>query len=277
MRAGLAGRALWVLVGVAACERYVAVGREDAVVLGGSSPQGGAPPGGERGEGGGGVGGDASGGDASGQSPWSADHEVGTFEQWLGDGEGHRYEEGSGELALSTDRAHSGSYSYTASIRADDGELHQAMLGRDAWLPEGRYGAWYFLPEPPRADYWVLMKLSNGAEVNRFDIDLEVPEGEQPYLRLYEHPQGWISERSPVPFPVGRWVHLEAAYRSTPEADGRLVVFQDGEPVIDTGPRPTARDALVTFYCGSASRFVAPAPYRLFIDDAHLEPSPLPP
>ncbi len=72
-------------------------------------------------------------------------------------------------------------------------------------------------------------------------------------------------------FPIGRWVHVEVLYRSTPSNDGRLVVLQDGAVVFDTGPRATASDDRVTFYCGSASRSVTPSPFRLFIDDVTID------
>lgn len=45
-------------------------------------------------------------------------------------------------------------------------------MGRELELVEGRYGAWYFLPAAPQTVATVIMKLSNGGEVDRYDIDL---------------------------------------------------------------------------------------------------------
>jgi hypothetical protein len=281
---------LLAMVLAAGCDRNVAVGREDArSTVGGSAPD--AENGGERGLGaeapiggeagaGGNAGSDAAGtagagGDAD-SARWSADHETGNFDQWLGDGNGLRHVEGSGKLSLTSEHAHSGSFAFVATITANDGAEHQAVLGRDLQLSEGRYGAWYYLPSTPKADYWVIMKLSNGASVDRFDIDLEVATDGEPHLRLYEHDSGWITEPSSLPFPVARWVHVEALYRSTPAADGRVVVLQDGVQAVDSGPRATASDAHVAFFCGSVSRYVAPAPYRLFIDDASVSEAAVP-
>jgi hypothetical protein len=126
------------------------------------------------------------------------------------------------------------------------------------------------LPEAPRADYWVIMKLSSGSSGDRFDLDIEARAGSEAHLRLFEHPNMWISEPASLAFPIGRWVHVEVLYRSTPNNDGRLAVLQDGELVLDTGPRATASDARVTFYCGSASRSVTPSPFQLFIDDVTI-------
>jgi hypothetical protein len=281
---------LGLLAVLASCARNVAVGHEDALAAagaetgasgepgtggvagnatGGSAASGGASGGGE-------AGGAEAGGSDAGNPLWSADHEVASFDEWLGDGEGIRYEQRTGQLALTSERAHSGSRSFTASLTTDDGELHQAMMGRNIRLREGRYGAWFLLPESPRADYWVIMKLSNGSFTDRFDLDIEAREGAAAHLRLFEHPNTWITEPASVAFPVGRWVHVEMLYRSTPSADGRILVLQDGQQVLDSGPRFTANDDRVTFFCGSASREVTPSPFRLFIDDASIHASALP-
>jgi hypothetical protein len=247
---------------VAGCARDVAVGHEDMLT---------AVPGP------GGTGG-GSGAPAS-DLIWSAEHEVGTFDEWLEGDDGIQFVAYSGQLAITSEHAHTGDYAFSASITANDGDLHQAVMGRMVRLAEGRYAAWYLLPEAPVADFWVIMKLSNGSRVDRFDLDVQAPEGGEPRLRLYEHDTGdpgWITEPSPIAFPVGRWTHVEVLYRSTPDDDGRLVVFQDGEQVLATGERATAEDDEVTFYCGSVSRDVTPAPYRLFIDDASIRQEAFP-
>ncbi len=251
-----------VLAMVAGCARDVAVGHED--MLTGMPGPGGA-------DGGPGV--------PVGGLIWSAEHEVGTFDEWHEGDDGIQFVERSGELAITSEHAHTGHYAFSASISANDGDLHQAVMGRIVRLVEGRYGAWYLLPEAPVADFWVIMKLSNGSRVDRFDLDIYAPQGGEPRLRLYEHDTGdagWITEPSPIAFPLGAWTFVEVLYRSTPDANGRLVVFQDGQQVLATGERPTAGDDEVTFYCGNVSRDLTPAPYRLFIDDASIRQESFP-
>jgi hypothetical protein len=239
-------RALALLALLSSCARTVTVGHEDELTSAGSG----------------------SGDDVL----WSADHEVASFEQWLGDGQGIQFTERQGELAITSERAHSGSSAFSATITTGNDLLQQAMMGRNIRLFEGRYGAWYFLPKAPRADYWVIMKLSNGSSKDRFDIDLEAKAGGAVHLRLFEHSKDWITEPAGLDFPIGRWVHVEALYRSTPSANGRLIVLQDGQAVLDSGLRYTADDDYVTFFCGSTSRSVTPSPFRLFIDDASIGP-----
>jgi hypothetical protein len=268
-----------VLSTAAGCARHVAVGHEDALLAAGGDGAGAdTSQAGASGASGGASGGAPSGGAPGGGAPsggdpgllWSADHETASFSEWLSDGDGIQYEQRTGQLAISNERAHSGTHAFTASITTDSNELQQAMMGRNVNLRDGRYGAWYLLPEAPRADYWVIMKLSNGSATDRFDLDIEARAGGDAHLRLFEHPNTWLTEPASVAFPIGRWVHVEVLYRSTPDGDGRLVVLQDGAQVFDTGPRATASDDRVTFYCGSASRFVAPSPFHLFIDDVTI-------
>jgi hypothetical protein len=235
-----------------ACDRSVVVGHE-ALASGGEAPVGGGPA-----------------------LLWSAEHEVGTLDEWLADGSGWRYTQGNGTLDVSQAHAHSGGYAVAATISTDDGGMHQAVVARDVTLESGRYGAWYFFPEAMTADYWVIMKLSNGESADRFDIDVHAPEGEEPRLRLFEHGQDWITEPAPVPLAVGRWVHIEALFRSTPDDDGRLIVLQDGKAILDTGPRPTSTDARVSFIVGSVCWHLAGGPYTLYIDDASIEADTIP-
>jgi hypothetical protein len=238
------GAAFWTSLLLGSCARTVTVGHEDSLTSGGAA--------------------------TDEDLLWSADHEGSAFDEWLDDGQGIQFTERQGQLALTSERAHSGSSAFTATITTGNDQLQQAMMGRNIRLSEGRYGAWYLLPEAPRADYWVIMKLSNGSSKDRFDIDIEAKAGGGAHLRLFEHTKDWITEPASVDFPIGRWVHVEALYRSTPSSNGRLIVLQDGQPVLDSGPRYTADDDYVTFFCGSTSRSVMPSPFRLFIDDASI-------
>lgn len=264
-RAIIYSEILLCLTATTACERYVPVGHE-ILTIGGNGAGAGTPA----------VVGGAPGDSGAAAVPWSADHELGTLDEWLDDDGGWRFTKGNGTIALSQAHARSGSFSLEATISTDDGGMHQAVMARDVTLESGRYGAWYFFPEAPNADYWVVMKLSNTGTAERFDIDVHAPDGSEPRLRLFEHGEDWISEPAALPLPIGRWVHIEALYRSTPDDDGRLSVLQDGQAVLDTGPRSTSSDARVSFVVGSVAWHIAGGPYSLYIDDASIEAEVVP-
>lgn len=212
--------------------------------------------------------------DADPDLSWSADHESGDFDQWLGDGSGWDNAEGGSSLELSTSHAHQGNYSLRASVEPLDGELSMAFVARDVHADEGTLGAWFFLPEAPSTYHLALMKISSAPEVDRFDINVHAPEGAAPRLRVYEHDEGWITESAEVELPVARWVHVEVFLRTSATGQPRLAVLQDGEPVLDVGARDTVPAAPLSWLVGAAARYVAPSPYALFIDDASVVPGP---
>jgi hypothetical protein len=201
---------------------------------------------------------------------WTATFEKGDLSEWLTAQGGFQNVAGSATLEVSSERgAQSSGRSLRTSVDAHDA-LTQAIVGRDFQLENAIYSVWYYLPEKPTTDYWVILKLSGARAVDRFDVDLQTDADGQTRLRLYEHGAGNILEPSPEPVPIGRWFQVKVFYRSTPDAVGFVRVEQDGRTVIDTGLRATALDAKVTFMVGSATRYVAPSPMPLFIDSVSV-------
>lgn len=202
--------------------------------------------------------------------PWAAGHEDGTLDEWLADGFGWANTEGSVTLDVVSERAHGGEQSLLVSIAPPDGELAQVFLAREVPENEATCGAWYFLEESPDAHHLVVMKLSPSAVLDRFDLDIYAPGGVEPRLRVYEHELGWITESAPVPFPVGQWVHVEVSVRTMQSNAPRLTVFQDGQLLFDFDDYETVPAAPFPCMVGAAAQWVAPSPFRVFIDDASV-------
>lgn len=209
-------------------------------------------------------------------APWSAGLETGDTSEWQGP-LADSLRDGTGSLTVARQLAHTGTYALEATIAPMNDALDQAMIGRRAELRSGSFSAWYYVPQTPTTDYWVIMKLSGQVDGNRFDIDVQTVTGDVPRLRLYEHGKDYITPAASLPLPIATWFQLEVDLVATPDSDGRLSVKQDGVTMLDTGPRPTMTDDRVIFFVGSASRYVSPAPFSVFIDDAAItlaEPSP---
>jgi hypothetical protein len=200
-------------------------------------------------------------------APWSANQETGDTSEWQGPLAASLVD-GAGKLVVTRTQAHSGSYALEATIAPVNDTLEQAMIGREVTLRSGKYSAWYYVPRTIATDYWVLMKLSSQPDGNRFDIDVQTVTGDVPRLRLYEHGHDYITPASSIPLPIATWFQLEVSLIATPKDIGRLSVKQDGVTVLDTGPRATMSDDRVIFLLGSASHYVSPAPFSVFIDDA---------
>lgn len=204
--------------------------------------------------------------------PWSAHHEIGDLSEWTGDGFGWRYVTDGGSLVSAAGFAHGGSQSLV-SVLTGTGATEQAVVGRRARLAEGYYTAWFFLPTASAQVGRVLFKLSSSDPyADRFDLSAAVDGSGVLRLRLFDHSiRGYITELDAVPvLPVETWFEIQAYYRSSPAADGRLVVWQNGALIIDTGPRVTADDDQVTFILGSVSELHATSSAATYVDDAAI-------
>lgn len=207
---------------------------------------------------------------------WQADFETGDDSQWSEGGQGGPYVANAAHYLITEDHKRSGSYALRATIDSIGQTLPQAVLLRDLTQREAYYSAWYCVRENYDTTYWVIMKfrgegpfLGNTETGDRFDIDVSTSEDDgRLHLQLDEH--GGDSWLSAIAVPINEWFHIEAFYRSTPEADGRLVVWQDGVQVFDTGERPTAPSDEVSFGVGVAAWRVSPLPANVWIDDVAI-------
>lgn len=210
-----------------------------------------------------------------GELLWSADVETGDLTQWTDDGQGYEFQVAEAQIAPGTDHSHSGAYALEATLEATGDVLPQAVMFRTGdWL-EGYYSAWYYLDQNYDANFWVIMNFQGDrpwrdqTTTDRFDVDLSrSPDDGRLHLELDEF--GGSSQLSPIAVPIGTWFQVEVFYRSTPDQDGRLVVWQDGELVFDTGQRPTAPSSIVGFGVGVAAWRVTPLPATLWIDDVEI-------
>lgn len=210
-----------------------------------------------------------------GEVVWTADVETGDLTQWTDDGQGYEFQVAEAHIVAATERSHSGDYALEATVEAIGDVLPQAVMFRTNELLQGFYSAWYFLDENYDANFWVIMNFQGDrpwrdqATNDRFDIDLSRSSGDgRLHLELDEF--GGTSTLAEIPVPIGAWFQVEVFYRSTPDADGRLMVWQDGELVFDTGERPTAPSSIVGFGVGTVAWRVAPLPATLWIDDVEI-------
>jgi len=211
-----------------------------------------------------------------GEVVWDAYLETGDTSEWSEADQGGAYIANEARVRVSGDHVRTGDYALEAAVISVGQNLPQAMLLRDLDHAEGYYSAYYCLRESYDTSYWVIMKfrgdgpfLGNTETADRFDIDLSTSDVDgQLHLQLDEH--GGQSELSPIPVPINQWFRIDAFYKSTPEADGRLIVWQDDVQVFDTGERPTAPSSFVSFGVGVAAWRVSPVPASIWIDDVSV-------
>jgi hypothetical protein len=191
------------------------------------------------------------------------------------------------ENGVSTEQAHSGSYSIKMTI-----ETTETSACRNNRKPESEsgmplcYSAWYYIPEKTTVGrFWNVFqfksKVPDGSPPNLFwKIDLRSDENGDLYAALF-----W---RAPVPgphfgddinprrayyqtkitIPTAQWMQLEACVRQSEAYDGQIAVFQDGLLLFNmTDIRTNLVGGQMAWSVNQYGRELTPNPNTLYIDD----------
>lgn len=196
---------------------------------------------------------------------WAADHEEGSLADW--DQKGFRYAGGGifntgrqdAVVTATTDIAHSGRWSSKATItnavRARNGRraVRKMRWTNKAWDDGGQffpneayYSTWVYFPHRYNPNKYQPWDPGDGGWWNIFQFKGKDRRGtsrpvwtlnvahhdrrEEMSLYLYSKYNAPSSRRQylPVSLPVGKWVHVEAYYKSATDRQGRIHVWQDG-------------------------------------------------
>src|SRR5690606_3953943 len=71
-------------------------------------------------------------------------------------------------------------------------------------------------------------------------------------------------------FSASEWTHIQVHLRASAENDGFLVVYQDGNPLIQLADRPTGIGGPLVFGFGSFAYNLEPLPAQFWIDDVTI-------
>jgi len=215
---------------------------------------------------------------------WTARFETNSFEEWTGS----RFGGSVGAtpmppntIALSNTRAHTGLYAAALTIDAgSDGNIEAATMSLKENLPtDAFYSAWYYLPHTTTVNnYWVIQKFRRRTDVadpstegELFDLDLYTLASGEMSFRVFDHRSGSNAPMvvdQPV-VPVDRWFQVEARYRNTTDATGRLTVWLDGLEVIDLSG-PSGPSPWVQWIVSSVGEDLTPSSNALYVDDCAI-------
>jgi len=143
----------------------------------------------------------------------------------------------------------------------------------DSLPSEAYYSAWYYLPRSISVGmYWVIFKFRQQDQATMdelYDLDLiNLPTGEMS-VQLYDHRRGNVDLDVPSPVvPVGQWFQVEAFYRNTQDATGRLTIWLDGRQIVDIANQPMAPTPWIEWNACSIGQDLTPSMAVLYVDDA---------
>jgi hypothetical protein len=230
-----------------------------------------------------GVDGSATPGDGRSDGPasallWSATFEPGDLTEWTFDGNGGISAQNVTSEPTATDEmAHGGRFSGKAEFSPRLGMDSLSYFFRQKPSPpEAYYGAWFYLPADLSVGLWVSLVHFRGSETGdgrslsgTWDVNVYRNLAGQVVAHVYNFATAIVTEQPfpPVPFPLGRWVHLEVLLRKATNSDGALRVWQDGRLIVQIDGVPTVTNDWTEWDVGGGADDTAGAVY---VDDATI-------
>jgi hypothetical protein len=215
---------------------------------------------------------------------WTARFEGDSFAEWTGvsGGDAQSFPAPPNTIAVSSDRAHHGSYAAELTITAGpDNTQENAALSRAGGLPQAAYySGWFYLTRSVTVGtFWVIFKFRTRENAEDpttagefYDLDLtNLPSGEMT-LQLYSHRTGAnipLDVVDPV-VPVGGWFQIEAYYRNADDATGRVTYWLDGQQIVDVTGQPTGPSPWVEWDACSVGEDLTPSTTTLYVDDCAI-------
>jgi hypothetical protein len=211
---------------------------------------------------------------------WFSDHETRDLSAWHagGDAMGGEYE-GFGTTAVSSERAHSGSYAAKFTIDTSDGTDHTARAYRRTAPGGAYYSAWFYLNETHSSFSWWTFFLFRAltdpqnieSAVNLWDIGLERrPNGDLALLFFDHMTLADVSAPADNVVPVGQWFHLEAYFEYAPPQSTHITLWQDGRQVMDLKNLGAASSDHLYWAIGNGANGMAPPVSVIYADDAAI-------
>ncbi|MES1208363.1 MAG: hypothetical protein ABUS79_20695 [Pseudomonadota bacterium] len=218
---------------------------------------------------------------------WTAQFEDGTFAEWTGQMGGGANAEPSppNTIQVSTTQPHHGRYAAQLTIDTTGGAQQNSGLNRRGGLPPAAYySAWYYIPRTVTVGtFWLIFKFrertdpaNNMSDTELFDVGLvNTPAGELA-VSLFDHRMPGpfpLSTQDPV-VPVSAWFQVEAFYRNTQDASGRLTIWlfdeTRGTRQIYDVSGPMAPNAWVEWDVVNVGQNLTPTPTVLNVDDCAI-------
>jgi hypothetical protein len=179
---------------------------------------------------------------------------------------------------------HSGEFAAAFTVNADatTADRSQARCVREGVMPQSAYyGAWYFIPAlSTNADTWNLFHFLGGtSEADPepqplWDVSL-VNSGSNLQLSVYDFLHKTTRATSGVdPVPIGHWFRLQIKIVRSAQANGEIIVLQDGVVALHLTDVITDDTEWGQWYVGNFAKTLVPTLSTLYVDDITISEGP---
>lgn len=173
---------------------------------------------------------------------------------------------------ITTQQAHTGSYSGAITIDTSGGEQAGYFFYWKQDLPaDATYSAWYFIPGNIQPGNWWNIMQWKGTDSDSSSSDpMFVIDGAYGKLALiYRADSDSLKQtwKSNVDLPRDRWFNLEARYISDP-ANGSITVWLDGQQIFNVSGYPTRLSKNLLYWSvNNYAEAILPQPATIYVDD----------
>lgn len=223
-------------------------------------------------------------GDGGSNILWSATFEPGNLSEWSGDGKGGVYvENAAGSPTVVPSPVHGGKYAARVTTSPSMGMVSSNYLFRDAPSPpEAWYSAWFYVAPDFKVNYWLSLihfRSSDSGGLNPYptwDMNMNTRASDGALIpKLYNfltqvNYDQQVLPANAVPFPVGRWVHMEVFMRKSTTGTGQISLWMDDVLLRDVNNISTGRTNWVQWSIGVSSSDITPVPGTVYVDDAAI-------
>jgi hypothetical protein len=225
-----------------------------------------------------GDGGPTGSGGANGGVLWRATFEPGDLSEWVADGGGGTYTDGTTAAPIaSRDAARKGQWGGAVTFTSFAPTAWSYLYREQPSPPEAYYSAWFYLPATFEIGSWLSLlhfgysRTGDGNNIGPvWDFNI-YPTGDGTLIG-HLHESSSVANReptNPLPVPTATWFHYEIFYKKAPDATGRITIWQDGTQILDLTNVVTAPNAWTQWDVGGASNDVSPAA-TVYFDDAAI-------
>ena len=213
---------------------------------------------------------------------WSAGHESGDLSEWRPGGKEAVFNTGTGRVDVSDAYARTGRYSLKLSVEDSAQQTQAARIFQNTVFeasdtPQSAYfSAWFYFPEhvQTRANWWNVLQFKTRTEKRNdptFVLNVNGPEeGMMTFCLFSTLIRQSYTQSEPLALPLNEWVHVEVKYTASPFKNGAVVVWQNGEEILNVqGVQTNYADAKVDFSINNYGADLNPDP-TIYVDDVAI-------
>jgi len=206
--------------------------------------------------------------------PWSTGFEDGLCDYAS---QGYCYARHGATLSIVQSPVHDGQFAAAFTVNGNatntSEERSQARCVRRGVMPKSAsYGAWYLVPELHISDAnWNLFHFLGVTESEShalWDISLATDSDGALVLTVFNFLRGTHPPITGVPpIPIGTWFHIEIQLKRSAQANGEVIVSQDGVVALHLTNLITDDTDWGEWYVGNFARKLVPELSTVYVDD----------